>query len=74
MSVKVVFVNERGFITDLQLLEAGDDTKRQSLRNRRIKLARYGVWQRDESGRSSRVTFSSNDLEECKSFLSGSPV
>lgn len=74
MSVKVVFVNECGFITNLRLLDACDETQRKSDHNDRHELPRYGVWQQDKSKGSSRITFSSDDLEECKSFLSGEKV
>ncbi len=68
MSIKVVYANDRGFITDLQLI-AAEDQKETNDRNQRITLPRYGVWQPDRRKGCSQVTFTSDDLNECKTKL-----
>lgn len=57
----IVFRCADGFITDLGTRVICAD----------FTIPRYGVWQYDSAKRKPQVTFTSNDLEECKSKLRG---
>jgi hypothetical protein len=65
MQPKMVFQNERGFVTDFgreQELRGEGDAK--------ILLPRYGVWTKSSRGRH-EVSLTTNDLAEAKQSLEG---